>query len=85
MAKKKKTKARRRGVSVLRFRKNDPTHNLYAAVQHYVRANHGSILVIGGVEVQEWPGDAIGKYRIAIRCLGQKPIFPTTAPKAEVG
>lgn len=77
MAKKKKKKS---GIIILRFRKNDPTHNLYAAVQHYVRANGGNIIVVGGVSVQEWPGDIPGKFSLAIRCVGQKPIFPEQEP-----
>lgn len=56
----------------MRFRKSDPEHNLLAAVQHWVMARGGSVVVIGGIEVQDWR-DGVGKYRIAVRCLGQAP------------
>lgn len=62
----------KRKERILRFRKNAPEHNLLAAVQHFVRANGGSIVVIGGIETQDW-GEGLGKFRIAVKCLGRKP------------
>lgn len=57
----------------LRFRKGDPSHNLLAAVQHWVRANGGSLVVIGGVEIQDWH-ESPNHYRIAVKCLGRRPV-----------
>jgi len=68
--------AKKARTTKLRFRKDDPLHNLLAAVQHYVLANSGEIVVIGGVEVIEMPHDAGGKFRIAVGCLGRKPVKP---------
>ncbi len=60
---------------MMRFRKNDPGHNLLAAVQHYVHSYGGTVVVEGGIEVQDW-GDGLGKYRVAVRCLGRAPRPP---------
>lgn len=71
MAAKRKKKSNR--TIRLRFRKNDPGHNLLAAVQHFIIANGGSAALIGGVEIQHWPGDFAGKYKIAVGALGIAP------------
>lgn len=54
-----------------------PTHvdRLYKAVAHYVSKSGGSVVVIGGVQVQQWPGDGEFRYTIAIKCSGRKPEF----------
>ena len=57
----------------MRFRKHDNAHNLLAAVQHYVMGKGGDLVVIGGIEIQRWPGDAVGLFRVAVRCLGNAP------------
>ena len=53
----------------------DPVNALYKAVQRYVKANKGVILVIGGVQVIEWPGDGPWSYTVGIKCLGKKPEY----------
>jgi hypothetical protein len=58
---------------VMRFRKNDPAHNLQTAVVHWIKANGGTAIVIGGIEVQQWPGDGEFNYRVAVRATGKKP------------
>jgi hypothetical protein len=45
-----------------------------------VESHKGKIVVIGGVEVQECPGDAQFNFRIAIRCTGRKPKFADKEP-----
>jgi len=57
-----------------------PPHidRLYSAVNKYVETGGGKILVIGGVDVQEWPQDNVGVFMVAIKCLGRKPSFPTS-------
>jgi hypothetical protein len=57
-----------------------PVDQLYKAVHRYVERHGGNLIVIGGVEIQEWPGDVTGKFKIAVNCLGKKPTFK----KAEV-
>lgn len=61
----------------MRFRKNDPAHNLLAATQHWLRANGGYAVVIGGIGVldEEHPllESTRGKFQICVKCLGQKP------------
>ena len=46
---------------------------LYEAVQSYVESRGGSVVVAGGIEFQEWPGDMGHQFRVAIRCTGSKP------------
>jgi len=71
-------RAKRPRLQRLRFRKNDPVHNLLAAVQHWTLARGGMTIVLGGIEVQRWPGDPDGKFKVAIGCLGRPPV-----PKSE--
>lgn len=57
----------------LRYRKDDPAHNVFVAISRWVKAAGGKVIVIGGIEVQQWAqGDAY-QYRVAVRCTGRKP------------
>jgi hypothetical protein len=76
----KKSKKRKPRFRVMRFRKGDHSHNLLAAVQKYVHAHGGSLIVIGGIEVQRWPGDGEHKFKIAVGCLGTAPTKPEKRP-----
>jgi hypothetical protein len=51
----------------------DPASQLYRAVVRYVESKGGSIFVIGGVQIQEWPGEFSGNFRLAVKCTGRKP------------
>ena len=55
----------------------DDTDRLYFALQEYVKNRGGNLVVVGGIEVQEWPNDPKLCFRIAIRCTGKKPDFAT--------
>lgn len=68
----------------LRFRKNDPEHNLLAATQHWVEANYGALVVVGGIEVQTWPGDNAHNFRVAVKCTGRAPEVEHKAKAAEL-
>lgn len=46
---------------------------VYNAVAAYVKANGGNVVVAGGIEIQEWPGEWPGNFRVAVKCLGRKP------------
>lgn len=50
-----------------------PDLQLYRGVRRYVQHLGGSVVVIGGIEVQEWPSDGAGMYRVAVRVVGRKP------------
>ena len=65
-------KRRKQKWTVLRFRRNDPAHNLHAAVTHWVRANGGRCVVTSGPEIQDWQ-EGEYKFRVAISCVGRKP------------
>jgi hypothetical protein len=45
---------------------------LYRAVRRYIRERGGEIVVIGGIEIQEWPNDPKGQFRVAVRVGGRK-------------
>lgn len=66
---KKKTKQSKRKMVTGR----DPTSQLYRAVIRYVESHKGSILVIGGVQIEQWPEDRKGMFVLGVRCLGRKP------------
>lgn len=61
------------------------TDRLYKAVANYVEKCGGKLILIGGVQIQQWPGDSEFKFTIGIPCLGQKPTYandtPTPSPK----
>ena len=48
---------------------------LYKAVANYVEKRGGKVVVIGGVQVQEWPGDLKFNFTIGIKCTGRRPQF----------
>ena len=52
---------------------NTPDLQLYRGVRRYVESLGGSVIVIGGIEIQEWPDDPAGKYRVAVSVLGRRP------------
>jgi hypothetical protein len=51
------------------------TDRLYKAVDNYVRAKGGSLIVIGGIQIQEWPGDPAMVFQVAVKCMGRKPAY----------
>jgi hypothetical protein len=53
----------------------EPWQQLYRAVERYVKSKGGSIVVIGGIQIQEWRGDPKGVYVVAVTVLGRKPTF----------
>lgn len=55
----------------MRFRKNDPAHNLLAATQHWVKANGGDLVVVGSIGLLDQGGM---KFQVCVGCLGQKPV-----------
>jgi hypothetical protein len=54
---------------------SDLHDKLYSAVQEYVEGHGGKLIVIGGVQIQEWPEDNPLCFRLAIKCTGRKPVF----------
>lgn len=57
----------------MRFRKNDPGHNLLAACQHWIEHHEGRAVVIGGIEIQKWPLAGPLRYKIAVNVTGTPP------------
>ncbi len=48
---------------------------LFSAVNRYIKAFGGELLTVGPVELQGWPGDPKGMFKLAVGCLGKKPIL----------
>lgn len=72
-----KKKAQKVSIKANRV-KGIPPHvdRLYKAVANYVKMVGGSVVVIGGVQIQQWPGDGEFRFTVGIRCSGRKPDFP---------
>ncbi len=65
-----------KGNRIVKELKNgDVTDRLYAAVAEYIEDKGGSVAVIGGIQIQEWPGEASLKFTVGIKCIGRKPTF----------
>jgi hypothetical protein len=58
-----------------------PEMQLLRAVRRFVESKGGKIVVIGGIEVQQFPGDPEGKFRLAVGFLGRKPTPDETTPQ----
>jgi len=71
MSTRKKSKKRKDPLAGL----DKVTADLYRAVENYVKAHEGSLIVIGGIEVQHWPGDDGYKFKVAVKCLGRAPSY----------
>lgn len=48
---------------------------LYMAAKNYIEKSGGSVQVIGGIQVQRWPGDGEHKFTIGLPCIGTAPKF----------
>jgi len=57
------------------MKKNKPSDvmKLYKAVKEYIESRGGKAVMAGGVEAQEWPGDRVYNYYLAIKIMGIKP------------
>lgn len=72
-----KRKNKSHGLYKPRFRKNDHTHNVQAAILRWVRANGGTVVVGGGVVVADQGGY---NYLVGMQCTGRKPVKPEPKP-----
>lgn len=68
-----KTKNKRKPKDIFAG-KRDPVSQLYRAVKRYVEYNHGNIMVIGGIQLEEWDSMK-GRFVIGVKCLGRRPVF----------
>lgn len=73
MADAKKRKSAQKRVEITG---RDATSQLYRAVRRYVETRGGNIVVIGGVQVQQWPTDARSCFYLAVKCSGSAPKKP---------
>lgn len=57
------------------FQLQEETVLLYKAVGRYVAAHGGSVIVAGGIQIQQWPGENKFAFSVAVKCTGRKPDF----------
>ncbi len=55
--------------------KRDPVSQLYRAVKRYVETNGGTVVVIGGIQIEQPLGGRELNYHVTVRCLGKLPGF----------
>jgi hypothetical protein len=48
---------------------------LCRAVARYVESQGGKVLVAGGIQIQQWPGQGRFNFIIGVKCTGQLPAF----------
>ncbi len=65
-----KKKHKSHGLYRPRFRKDDDTHNLQAAVIRWVNSHGGSVVVVGGCGIVQEEGF---NYYVCVKCTGRKP------------
>lgn len=54
---------------------SDLVDDLYQVVRRYVENNGGVVLVVGGIQIVEWPSDNAGVFHVSVKCTGRKPDF----------
>lgn len=60
--------------------KRDPVSCMYRAIKRYVEQHNGSVVVIGGIQIEEPYPQRNHVYHVSVRCLGRLPTFsPTTS------
>ena len=69
---KKGTKRRTPKPRTIRIR--DLADGLLDLAAKYIESKGGKAVVIGGIQVQRWPGERDGIYYLAIRFLGRPPV-----------
>lgn len=56
-------------------KKLNSTYTLYKAVSAYIKANGGTAIVVGGIQIIQWPNDGGFKYTVGVRVTGKRPVF----------
>lgn len=56
--------------------KKDATDRLYRAVAAYLKSKGGMAIVVGGIQIIEWPSDQKYHFTVGIKVTGHKPKFP---------
>lgn len=69
-----KMKANKSAATMITGRR--PSDALQRAVVKYIESRGGSVLVVGGIQIQQWPGEPSCNFTIAVKCTGRKPDKP---------
>ena len=67
-------KRKKRQYRVMRFRKNDPAHNLIAAAQHWLISKGAPPVLIGPIGLL--PQGELNKFQVCVGALGRMPENP---------
>lgn len=68
------TSASKKKSSAVMITGRKPSDTLQRAVVKYIEARGGNVIVIGGVEIQQWPGELPYNFTVAVKCTGIKPL-----------
>ncbi len=55
----------------------DATDRLYRAACAYIKSKGGTSIVVGGIQVIQWPTDSKYNYTLGIKITGKLPDFAT--------
>lgn len=69
-----KMKAKKSAAHMITGRK--PSDALQRSVVRYIESRGGSVLVVGEIQIQQWPGELPCNFTIAVKCTGRKPDKP---------
>lgn len=60
---------------------------LYRAVGNYVKSAGGVVIVAGGIQIVQYPGEGTMRFSVAVKCTGRLPKFadPETGRMAAIG
>lgn len=76
-------KRKKRAYTVMRFRKDDPAHNLQAAAQHWLISQGSYPILVGGIgildEAHPFMPHSAHKFQVCIGVIGKKPTKPESA------
>lgn len=54
--------------------KGDEADALLGAATNYIERRGGKVIIVGPIELQQWPKDRRCVYRLAVRFIGKRPI-----------
>lgn len=63
-----------KSIPIRKSLQKDPVHiaALYEGVARYIEHKEGKVIVIGGIEIQQW-GTNNNIFKVAVQCAGRQP------------
>jgi hypothetical protein len=62
-------------------KRRKPMPALYREAAKYIERLGGKAIVVGGIQIIEWPADRPGNFTLGIRVMGRKPVRPDDISK----